>query len=250
MRTMPRKGKPLEVGLPGRLEAAISLIPETAVSVVDIGYDHGYALIELARRSSEIELFGVERIAGAARRFYSDPSAVPFLRRIRLLDGDGFAPVANHRFDAAIIAGMGEESIIAICQRHPDLRRCVERVVACSPQMPAILRPAFAELGYGVQDERLAYDGRRYYEVIAFHRDVEPSTDPLALLFGPHLLRDSRLEPYLTERRRHWEALLQRESARLVPRAEWPPPRPGHAGAFQRLKARALDAARRRMRGH
>ncbi|MEM6274582.1 MAG: tRNA (adenine(22)-N(1))-methyltransferase TrmK [Myxococcota bacterium] len=247
---MPRKGKPLEIDLPGRLEAVIALVPKTATSVVDIGYDHGYALIELARRSSELELFGVERIAGAARRLYTDPSAGPFLKRIRLLDGDGFEPVADHYFDAAIIAGMGEESIITICQRHPALRRCVERVVACTPQMPAILRPAFAELGYGVQDERLAYDGRRYYEVIAFHRDIEPSTDPLALLFGPHLLRDSRLVPYLTERRRHWQALLHREPAQLVPRADWPPPRPGHAGAFQRLKARALDEARRRMRGH
>ncbi|MEO0813447.1 MAG: tRNA (adenine(22)-N(1))-methyltransferase TrmK, partial [Myxococcota bacterium] len=170
------------------------------------------------------------------------------LERIELFDGDGFQPITHRPLDAAILAGMGEATIIRIASMHPQLTEKVKRLVVCTPQMPAVLRPAFARLGYGIADERLAYDGRRFYEVVAFERGCAPCTDPLELLFGPTLLAHPCCAEYVDHRRDDWKSLLDYHGPHLSPLEEWPEPSADAAGEFQRIKVRALDEARRRVR--
>lgn len=234
--------------LPGRLEAAVDLVPEGARTIVDIGYDHGYALIRLAERFPEARLCGVEKIPDAARRFYTSEVPPTLFERLELFDGDGFQPVQDRELDAAILAGMGEGTVLSIAGAHPALRARVKRLIVCTPQMPAVLRPGFARLGYGVADERLAYDGRRFYEVVAFSRDASPPSDPLEMLFGPVLLRNERVSEYLKQRVEDWRSLLEHRGAALLPLERWPEPIAANAGEYQRIKVRALDEARRRVR--
>ncbi|MEO1174457.1 MAG: tRNA (adenine(22)-N(1))-methyltransferase TrmK, partial [Myxococcota bacterium] len=219
--------------LPGRLEAVVSLVPEHADCVADIGYDHGYALILLADRLPTARLCGVEKIPDAARRFYT---AVPAetLERIELFTGDGFQPIQERDLDTAILAGMGEGTLLNIAARHPALQTRVRSVVVCTPQMPAVVRPAFAGLGYGIRDERIAFDGRRYYEVIAFDRDLRPAEGGLELLFGPRTLALPGARAYLEARREQWSELIRHHGATLLSPEHWPPATAENAGDFQR----------------
>lgn len=234
--------------LPGRLSAVVDLVPTEARAVADIGYDHGYALVLAAEKLPETRLCGVEKLPGAARRLYTAPLPTALFERLELFDGDGFEPIRDRDLDAAILAGMGEATVLSIAERHPALRQRVARLIVCTPQMPAVLRPGFARLGYGVEDERLAYDGRRFYEVVAFGRDSPPGTDPLELLFGPVLLRHPFAREYLAQRVEDWHRLLEHRGSQLTPLADWPAATPENAGEFQRIKVRALDEARRRVR--
>ncbi|MEM6731299.1 MAG: hypothetical protein AAF658_07065, partial [Myxococcota bacterium] len=101
--------------------------------------------------------------------------------------------------------------------------------------------------GFGVLDERLAFDGRRYYEVVAFERGLTRRLEPLEALFGPELLKSAHMRDYLRRRREDWKSLLTHRGAGLVPPDTWPDPTPDSAGAYQQIKVRALDEALRRV---
>ncbi|MEM6531134.1 MAG: tRNA (adenine(22)-N(1))-methyltransferase TrmK [Myxococcota bacterium] len=232
--------------LPGRLDAVVSLVPENALTVADIGYDHGYALVLLAERFPEAQLCGVEKIPDAARRFYSSVST-PELERIELFNGDGFEPIVDRDLDAAILAGMGEATVLTIASNHPALSRRIRSLIVCTPQMPAIVRPAFAALGYGVREEHIAYDGRRFYEAIAFDREVSPADDPIELLFGPSLLTLPAAPTYLRARKSQWSQLIAHHGSAVIPKESWPEADALNSGEYQRIKARALDEALRRV---
>lgn len=89
--------------------------------------------------------------------------------------------------DAAVIAGMGGETIAAILEKS-DGRLNGARLVMQPNVASEQLRRTLCRCGFRITDERLARDGRRIYPIIVAEAGEQRLTDPEALI-GPVLIR-------------------------------------------------------------
>ena len=142
-----------------RFSAILELIGR-ADTVADIGCDHGYvgaALLE----------------SGAAKKvWFTDVSEKALSRAQRLVRekalpgacffaGDGFAPLPETP-DAAVIAGMGGETIAHILS-HPLAKT---RAVLQPMRDAELLFRDLTELGFRVLRVYVVYQERRYYQIM------------------------------------------------------------------------------------
>lgn len=160
----------------------------------DIGSDHG-----------RLGAFMLQ--TGQCRKVYftdiSAPSLEKARRLIRLLGlegraafcvGDG-AGALEGAVDAAVIAGMGGETIAHIVEnsggKFADARLILQPNVAISQ-----LRRRLSDGDWAIEDERLVRDGRRIYVLIAARRgnqrldELQCAVGPVLMARRPALLQD------------------------------------------------------------
>ena len=155
-----------------RLKALMALVPEETAGVADIGYDHGKLMLALLVRDPALRVIGVERQAGTDARFFTRfrrPLARlgvgPTLRQ-----GDGLGPLGHNEVDCAVIAGMGEGSMLRIIEARHGHGLGIARFILCPSHVEASLRPGMADMGYQAVDKRLVFERGRPYVAIAFEK--------------------------------------------------------------------------------
>lgn len=225
--------------LPLRLEAVASLVPQGAEGVADLGYDHGMLLVELRRRLPQARLIGVELQAVCATRFvarYGDAT------RIELRTGDALTALSPGEVEVAVMAGVGERTLIEALERAPEVAASLRRVVFCPADFKGLARPTLARLGWRIADERVAFEAGRFYEIFAAEPGEE-SGDELSRIYAPRLFerRDPALLPWLLD-------LRERFSAAIDAAAKGHPARTPGARVL-RDKLLRLDEAIERVRG-
>lgn len=170
-----------------RLMAVAEMLPEKTELAADIGTDHGKLgayLLETGR---------------CAKIWFSDISA-PSLEKARQLTeekgfgdraacfvGDGALPLPGCP-DAAVIAGMGGNTISAIITAGIEKLRNTYLVLQPNTHITET-RQCLMECGFRIKDERLTEEGGRIYNVIA----AVPGRCELnfeQLLVGPVLMSD------------------------------------------------------------
>jgi len=179
------------------LDPRLSMIAEligTCECCADIGCDHGRlgAFLLQNGQCSRICLTDI-----------SEPSLAKARRLIALLGLDGRtdflvgngASILTHRVDAAVIAGMGGETIAEIVEnangRLDGAKLILEPNVAA-----AQLRQRLNAAGWMIENEVLVRDGRRIYPILVAVQgsqqltDVEQTVGPVLLKTRPALLND------------------------------------------------------------
>ena len=170
------------------LDPRLSMIAEmlgTCVCCADIGSDHGRlgAFLLQNRRCARVCL--------------TDISAVSLQKARRLIVlagleggaafyvGDG-ARALEERVDAAVIAGMGGETIAEIVERADGRLDGAKLILQPNVAAPALRRRLNA-CGWRIEDEALVRDGRRIY-VILRAAQGEQTLDEAECEVGPALL--------------------------------------------------------------
>ena len=172
------------------LDARLSCIAEligSAETVADIGCDHGrlgaYLLQkDIARRVvfTDISEPSLEKARQLVERLWLADRAVFGV-------GDG-AFALREAPDAAVIAGMGGETMAGVIERGQAILRDARLVLQPGLDHP-ILRRALADLGYRIADERIVRAaGRLYIAILAERGTAEYS--PEDLVIGPVLRRE------------------------------------------------------------
>ena len=107
-----------------RLQAIINFIPNTA-RVADIGTDHGYLAIELAKKNIFV-IAGDKNVAPcmAAKK---NIAAAGF--NIEVRQGDGLKILRAGEVDTICIAGMGGSLICEILSNSPDILQTVDKII-------------------------------------------------------------------------------------------------------------------------
>lgn len=148
-----------------RFSALLELIGR-ADTVADVGCDHGYVGASLLESGAAQEVWftdvsekALSRAEGLIRE-----KALP---NARFFVGDGFAPLPG-RPDAAVIAGMGGETIAHILS-HPFAQT---RVVLQPMRDAERLYGDLSSLGFRVERVRVVYQERRYYQIIEAYPGV------------------------------------------------------------------------------
>ena len=179
------------------LDPRLSMIAEmlgTCTSCADIGSDHGRlgAFMLQNRRCERMCLTDI-----------SAPSLDKARKLIALLGleektgfyvGDG-ALALEEKVDAAVIAGMGGETISEILENSAGKLTGARLILQPNVAAPQ-LRRCLNRCGYRIQDEALVRDGRRIYVVIEavpgeqLLSDAEYEVGPVILKKRPEALRD------------------------------------------------------------
>lgn len=171
-----------------RLRAIASML-RPSVTLVDVGADHAYLLIDAIERGLFNRGIGIEINAGPCRSARLNVAGSNLADRIDIRLGDGLGPITMQEADSVVIAGMGGHTICGILNREPEKVKCVRQLVLQPQSTPERVRTLLSNLGFGIEAERLVQEDGRLYVIICASREA-PGFDPTweNLHVGPKLL--------------------------------------------------------------
>lgn len=151
--------------LDSRLQLCASMVREN-VKLADIGTDHAYLPIWLARQeriskaiAADIHLGPLQKAASNVRRYH-----VEEIVSTRL--SDGLNEIFSNEADDIVIAGMGGELIANILEKAPWLKNSEKHLILQPMTSAEELRRFLQQEGYTVLKEQAAVDGSHAYTVM------------------------------------------------------------------------------------
>ena len=144
--------------------------------VCDVGCDHGYLAIHLARTGAAAVL-AADVAPGPLARARENVARYGLENRIRLRLTDGLAGISPGDCDTVVIAGMGGDCIQGILARCPWAADGRHRFILQPQTSGNDLRRWLGEQGWRIEDERLCRDaGRLYTAMLALPGGGRPLT--------------------------------------------------------------------------
>ena len=166
-------------------------------SVADIGTDHGYIPLALARlmKIDKAAACDINKgpLARAAKNI--DEAGLSHIIETRL--GSGLSPVRHGEFETAVIAGMGGMLIRDILSAEPTCAKSFRQLVLQPQRDIPTLRRFLHSQGYGIVDEALVMEDGIFYFILDCRPWAEKPYDDAGYAFGQilidekdHVLRD------------------------------------------------------------
>ena len=188
-----------------RLEAIEALV-RPGPGLVDVGTDHGYLPVSLARHGYPGTLIASDLREGPLNAARRSAASAGLGERIvfTLCDGlDGCDPAA---IDTVVIAGMGGDLICRILDRAEWVLDGRYRLILQPMTRAEVLRYWLVNNGFGIEEERLVADGGEIYAVLSARFGGELRLTDGELFTGAYAL--VRREPL-------WPAVLEKQRLRL-----------------------------------
>ena len=176
-----------------RLSIIYSFIDEGS-SVVDVGCDHGYLLIELAKNNKSTNLLGVENKLGPFSTLKKNIKLNKLDGKINTSLSDGISNV-DSSFDTLVIAGMGSDNIVGIIERNKDKLSLFNTIIIDSHTETEKIRRYFVEKYYKISNEKIIKDNKIVYEIIKFVKGKANYSD-LEFKYGPIILNNKNDEEF------------------------------------------------------
>ena len=176
-----------------RLSIIYSFIDEGS-SVVDVGCDHGYLLIELAKNNKSTNLLGVENKLGPFSTLKKNIKLNKLDGKINTSLSDGISNV-DSSFDTLVIAGMGSDNIMGIIERNKDKLSLFNTIIIDSHTETEKIRRYFVEKYYKISNEKIIKDNKIVYEIIKFVKGKANYSD-LEFKYGPIILNNKNDEEF------------------------------------------------------
>ncbi|MDY3761803.1 MAG: class I SAM-dependent methyltransferase [Candidatus Onthovivens sp.] len=176
-----------------RLSIIYSFIDEGS-SVVDVGCDHGYLLIELAKNNKSTNLLGVENKLGPFSTLKKNIKLNKLDGKINTSLSDGISNV-DSSFDTLVIAGMGSDNIVGIIERNKDKLSLFNTIIIDSHTETEKIRRYFVKKYYKISNEKIIKDNKIVYEIIKFVKGKANYSD-LEFKYGPIILNNKNDEEF------------------------------------------------------
>ena len=201
-------GRPL---LSPRLRMVADLVPPGA-RLADVGTDHAYLPAALILEGKIPFAIAADLRRGPLDRARATVRELGLGRKVAFRLCDGLRGISPEEMDAAVIAGMGGETIAQILAAAPWTReRDVPLVLQPMSSMPD-LRAWLGENGYRILREELAREGDTLYTALEVRAGEMGEQTPGELWAGrntPHPLRGEWLELWMGKTDRALEGLSQ-----------------------------------------
>lgn len=148
-----------------RLQALAERLSQVS-SIADIGCDHAYLPILLAKRDISRKIIATDVREGPLRRARENIVRFGYDDMIETRLGSGLAPLSAGETDAIVIAGMGGTVICSILKEGESVARAA-KFLLLQPMSSAVdLRQWLYENGYSVTEETLVQEQARIYTII------------------------------------------------------------------------------------
>ena len=153
-----------------RIKAMLNFVREGS-KVADIGADHGYLSIELAKSKRATKVIATEKNTHPFEALSKNilESGVGNLIEVRL--GDGLKVLSAGEVDTICIAGMGGALITKILDESPEVVQSARRLILQPMNGIKKIRQWLAANNWLIFDEDLAESGGIIYEIIC--ADIE-----------------------------------------------------------------------------
>lgn len=138
----------------------------SARTVADIGCDHAYLPILLAREGRAAHIIAADVREGPLRRAQENIARFGLTGRIETRLGDGLSPLTPGEAEAIAIAGMGGTVICQILQEGETVARAADLLVLQPMSAAPDLRRFLYQNGYCLLRERLVQEDARIYTVL------------------------------------------------------------------------------------
>lgn len=198
-----------------RLLRIACLVPDNAV-VADIGTDHALLPVYLLVTGKCPRAIATDVRRGPLEIARETIRAFGVGRQVELRLGFGLAVLEPHEVDAAVIAGVGNRTMIEILERSPQIRATIRRLILQPMVGTGALRRWLLAHGFRLAEEDLVWEDDRFYELIAAEPGQEdPPSQALAELgleVGPRLWesRHPLLEEFIKDKLAQYRAILDR----------------------------------------
>lgn len=191
-----------------RLHAVASLVTEGA-SVADVGTDHGYIPIYLAKQGISPRIIAMDVNEGPLKRAASHIRAYHMEAQIETRLSDGVSALAPGEADTIITAGMGGALVIKILTDHPELTESIKTFILQPQSEIGKVRRFLCEHGFVIIEEDMVKEDGKYYPMMKVVHGTEAVTyEEADYLYGKLLLE--KRHPVLREfLEREWELKMQ-----------------------------------------
>ena len=162
-----------------------SLVPQSD-SVCDIGTDHAYVPIYLAKKEIAKRVIAADIKKGPLMQATKNICAYGEESRVETRLSNGFEKFNKGEVQTAVIAGMGGETICEILKRDIG----IENFVLQPQSGHRELRLFLLSNGYVIKDEKICREGRKMYVAMLVSRGRMDNLSQAELEIGPILIKE------------------------------------------------------------
>ncbi len=163
-----------------------SLVP-SCKSLCDIGTDHAYVAIYLAKKGIAEKIIAADIKKGPLAQAEKNIEAFEVSGRIETRLSNGFSEIAENEVECCIIAGMGGETITEILENEKGCKYFVLQMQSAHKE----LRQYLSTHGYVIEKEDVCREGNKMYTALLATRGEGKTYSETELEIGPYLIENT-----------------------------------------------------------
>lgn len=170
------------------LTPRLKMIADLAVScncLCDIGTDHGYVAIYLAKKGIAKKVIAADIKKGPLLQAEKNIALFDASGIVETRLSDGFSAIGQNEAGCAIIAGMGGETIASILENEKGCTYFVLQMQTAHRH----LREYLCENNYIIEKEAICREGRKMYAALLARRGESPLLSEIEMEIGPYLIK-------------------------------------------------------------
>lgn len=173
----------IEKSLTPRLKMIASLVPPSN-AVCDIGTDHGYVAIYLAKKGVAKKVIAADIKKGPLMQAEKNIALFDATDKVETRLSNGFSAIGQNEADTCIIAGMGGETIAQILENEKGCTHYVLQMQTAHRH----LREYLCKNGYIIEREEIAREGNKMYTALLVKKGEPYSLTEVEMEIGPRLI--------------------------------------------------------------
>ena len=197
-----------------RLMAVAEMVPPGS-KVADIGCDHAYLSIYLARHGIADRVIACDINRGPVEIAKANIEDSGCSDKIEVRLCDGLSGIENGEADCVVIAGMGGKLMARIIEEGKVALGSVKQLILEPQSEVGSFRHFLEETGYMIVSEDMVYEDGKYYPIIKAVPGQMNLNEEVYYRYGKVLLREEHpvLHQFLLEERDFFGRLLEELSA-------------------------------------
>ena len=175
----------IEKQLTPRLKMITDLVPPSSC-VCDIGTDHGYVPIYLAKKGIAEKVIAADIKKGPLLQAEKNIALFDAADKVETRLSNGFSAINENEVDCCVIAGMGGETIAEILENEKGCTYFVLQMQTAHKH----LRNYLSTHGYMIIKESVCREGNKMYTAVLATRGKCSALSETELEIGPVLLKE------------------------------------------------------------
>lgn len=174
--------------LTARLKAVADFV-EKGSAIADVGSDHGYLSVYLKENDMADKVIASDINQGPVNNAISTVKQCGFAGKIDVRLGGGLTPYVIGEVNSCAIAGMGGLLIRDILVESRELVDTLDYMILQPQIAQDELRRWLINNGFTIEDEKVAVEGNKIYEIIKVRKGTMEIGDEINLEIGYKLLK-------------------------------------------------------------
>lgn len=174
---------------------AIAFFIDKKDKVVDVGCDHAYLDIYLAKNNLCKNIIASDINENALNNAKKNIARYNLTKKIKCILSDGINEINTKDINTVVIAGMGTKTIKHIISNKEKFKN-IEKIIISSNNDHYLLRKFMNKNHYYLEDEKIVFDKNHYY-VISKYKHGKQKLNNKELMFGKYKLENKNYYEYL-----------------------------------------------------